>query len=90
MCHIIAGMVNYHMTHISTYNKCLKPGISPKFDRLQNIPLTQNRHHDNLSLKILLTSSPAPNTFPRLLIGCQDAEAPFSALSLVIKLYGSL
>ena len=90
MCHIIASMVNYHMTWISTNNKHLKPGISPKFDQLQNMPLTQTRCHDNFSLKILSMSSPAPDTFPQLLLGCQDAEAPFSALSLVIKMHGSL
>ena len=25
-CHITAGKVNYHMTQLTTNNKCLKPG----------------------------------------------------------------
>ena len=51
------------MTWISTNTKCLKLGISSKFDQLQNIPLTQTRCHDNFSLKILPMSSPAPTHF---------------------------
>ena len=63
ICHITASKVNYHMTQISTNNKHLKPGIYSKFDQLQHISLTQASCHDNLSLKILLTSSLAPNIF---------------------------
>ena len=51
ICHIIASKVNNHMTWISTNNKHLKLGISPKFDQLQNIPLTQTRCHDNSQLE---------------------------------------
>ena len=32
--HFIATRMEYHMTHILTNNKCLKPGISPTFDQL--------------------------------------------------------
>ena len=90
ICHIIARKVHNHMTWISTNNKCLKLGISWKFDQLQNIPLTQTRCHDTFSLKILSTSSPAPDTFPQLLIGYQDAETPFLPISLVTSTHGSL
>ena len=65
------------MTWISTNNKHLNPGISSKFDWLQNVPLTQSRCHDNFSLKILLTCNPTLKRLSWLLIGCQDAAAPF-------------
>ena len=90
LCHIIASKVQSQMTWISANNKHLKLGISSKFDQLQNIPLTQTRCHDTFSSKILSTSSPAPNTFPQLLIGCQDAEGPFPIISLVTRTHGSL
>ena len=79
ICHITASKVNYHMTQISTNNKHLKLGISSEFNWLQNISLTQARHHDNFSSKILLMSSPAPDTFFWLLIGDQTAETLFSS-----------
>ena len=66
-----------HSKQISINNKHLKPGISPTFDQLQSIPLTQTRCHDNFSSKILSMSSPSPNTFSWLPICCQDVEAPF-------------
>ena len=63
ICRITAGKVNYHMTQIATNNKCLKLGISLKFDQLQIISLTQARCHENFSSKILSTSSPALTHF---------------------------
>ena len=65
ICHITASKVNYHMTQISTNNKCLKLGISSKFDQLQNISLIQASRHYNLSLKIFANIQPCPwHIFP--------------------------
>ena len=73
------------MTWITTYNKCLNLGISSKFDQLQNISLTQARHHDNNNSKIFANIQPHPVTFSQPLIGYQTAEAPFPALSLATR-----
>ena len=55
------------MTWVTTNNKCLKLGISSKFDQLQNISLTQTSCHDNASLKFFLqTSSPILSHFTNL------------------------
>ena len=75
---ITASRVNYHMTWISTNNTCLKLGISLKFDQLQNISLTQVRHHDNDSSKILLMSSPTLSHFPGLSLATK-LNRPFSS-----------
>ena len=89
-CHITASKVNYHMTWLTTNNKCLNPGISSKFDQLQNISLTQTSHHDNISSKFFADVQPHPVTFSQPLIGYQIAEATFPALSLVTRTHGSL
>ena len=49
VCHFITSTTNYHMTCISTNDKCLKLGISLKFDWLQKALLTQSRCHDRIS-----------------------------------------
>ena len=85
MCHIIASMINYHMTHISTNNKCLKPGIYPKFNQLQNIPLTQTRCHDNPSLTILSMSSPAPAHFLYFPLAAKMQRPPFQSTHWSLK-----
>ena len=90
ICHIIASKVTNHMTWISTNNKCLN-WVFPW--NLTDYKIYLSSRLDAMTTsaqKILSTSSPAPNTFPQLLIGCQDAEAPFSTLSLAIKMHGSL
>ena len=78
------------MTWLTTNNKHLNPGISSKFDQLQNVSLTQTSHHDNVSLKFFADIQPCPVTFSQPLIGYQIADATFPALSLVTRIHGSL
>ena len=88
-CHITVSKINYHMTWLTTNNKCLKLGISLKFDQLQNISLTQTTHHDNISSKFFADIQLHPVTFFQPLIGYQIAEAAFPSLSLVTRTHGS-
>ena len=43
-----------------------------------------------IAWQTIANAKPFSVILSQLLIGCQDAEAPFSALSLVIKMLGSL
>ena len=70
-------MINYHMTHISTNNKYLKPGISLKYDQLQKAPLTQSRSHDTFSSKILSMSNPTPTHFLNFPLAAKLQRPPF-------------
>ena len=76
--------VSHHCQHdklshdiISTNKKCLKPGISLKFDQLQNVPLTQSTSHDTFSSKILSTSNPTPTHFLDFPLAAKMQRPPF-------------
>ena len=71
ICLFIASRIKYHMTCISTNNKCLKPGISAKFDWLQKALLTQTRCHVTLHLQVVSMSYPTSDTLLWFPIGHQ-------------------
>ena len=77
ICHITAGKVHYHMTLISTNNKCLKLGISLQVDQLQNIALTQAGCHDNLSSKLVANIQSHPTCFLNFSLATKQQRSLF-------------